>query len=174
MDVTVPVVVEVTETNTDNTGIAPDIPIQVDQGSNVICSSVAPSSSGSNSSVAKCAIPNPPTDLSQITFTAFPGTTGLPQDIADWAYTVTQSAPLTYSYTPQADPTTLALSPSADTPSSPLHINAGTDVTVTATVSDKIGTSQPVGTISFFANGSAISSSSPPPEDVAKKLVGGN
>ncbi len=160
LDVTVPAVVEVTETNTDNTGIAPDIPIQVDQGSTVICSSVAPSPSGSNSSVATCVIPNPPTDLSQITFSAFPATTGLLTDISDWAYTVTQSAPLTFSYTPQADPTTLVLAPSADSPSSPLHINAGTDVTVTATVSDKIGTSQPVGTISFFANGSAISSSS--------------
>ncbi len=160
LDVTVPVVVVVTETNTDNTGIPPDIPIQFDQGSSVMCASVSPTSSGSNSSVAKCAVSNPPTDLAEVTFNAFPASTGLPSDIADWAVTITQSAPLTFSYTPLPDPTNLLLSPSADSPSSPLHINAGTDVTVTATVTDQTGTSQPLGMISFFANGSAISSSS--------------
>ena len=164
-DVTVPLSLVVTETNTLSTGAAPDLPVDfsttapsADITVPSSCTGVVPVATGPETSVATCALPSGPTSLTTVTFDAAaascPVTTG---GCSLWS--VSGPSPVSVGYTPGPDPTALVLSPS-DTQVHPVHVPAGTAITVTATVSDTAGTQQPVGKITFSENGGTITATS--------------
>lgn len=164
-DVTVPLALVVTETNTVNTGVAPDVPVDfattapsTDLAVPASCAGVVPVPTGPDTSAATCAIPSGPTALSSISFSATAAAcTVVTGGCSLW--TVSGPSTVSASYTPGPDPTALVLSPS-DTQVHPVHVSAGTSITVTATVSDTAGTQQPVGKVTFAQNGATITATS--------------
>ncbi len=168
----VPVTVQVTLTDTSNTGVAPAGAVELEQVDPATgAATPVPGCSGSSdvvpvagatSAVASCTPSPAPSALGTLEYEAVYCPAGAPAgatdaaDCGNWT-TVTSSPPATY--TVGADPTTTSLSPST-AQDHPIQVKAGMAVTVTATVADTAGTVGPSGLVTFSANGNSISSPS--------------
>ncbi len=152
----VPVVVTATLKNSSNSGSAPSGPVEfLENGTPITgCTAVIPTvSSTAGTSTALCTGATPPTNLSPIVFTASYCSYSSNSDCQNWNLPIADG---TFSYVAVPDPTQVALSP-VDSLVHPIHISAGTPVTVTATVSDTFGNVPPTGLITFYENGQVIS-----------------
>lgn len=146
----VPITVTATVTNTSATGIAPDGTVTFSNGSDISgCTNLGSTSTDPTTDTAtyECTSVATPSDLSQLSFSA----TYCPSTVTTGACTNWSSSTGSTTYTPEPDPTQVALTgPTGAT-------TGGQPITVDALVSDTSGDAALDGTVTFTENGSNIS-----------------